>query len=99
MSTTLTLDNVQGAASLCIKCGNCTYSAWPENHPLCPIYHRDRCFAHSAGGLLYLALALLNGNMEYNQSVAELAFTCAGCLACDARWRIDDGIYDFKAPL
>ncbi len=85
MSTTLTLDNVQGAASLCIKCGNCTYSAWPENHPLCPIYHRDRCFTHSAGGLLYLALALLNGNMEYNQSVAELAFTCASCLACDAQ--------------
>jgi heterodisulfide reductase subunit D len=85
MPTTLTLEDIRGAASLCIKCGNCTYSAWPENHPLCPMYSCDRCFAHTAGGLLYLALALLNHHIEYNQSVAELAFSCAGCLACDSQ--------------
>jgi heterodisulfide reductase subunit D len=85
MPTTLTLEDVRGAASLCIKCGNCTYAAWPQNYPLCPMYARDRCYTHSAGGLLYLALALLNKNIEYSQSVAELAFTCTGCLACDAQ--------------
>jgi heterodisulfide reductase subunit D len=79
------LEDIRGAASLCIKCGNCTYAAWPLNYPLCPIYARDRCYTYSAGGLLYLALALLNKEIEYGQAVAELAFTCAGCLACDSQ--------------
>lgn len=84
MKISTTLEDVRGAASLCIKCGNCTYGAWPLNHPLCPIYYRGRCYTYSAGGLLYLVLALLNGKIDFNQSVADLAFTCAGCLACDS---------------
>lgn len=84
MQTNSTLEDVRGAASLCIKCGNCTYGAWPLNHPICPIYSRDRCFTYSAGGLLYLVLALLNQKIDFNQSVADLAFTCTGCLACDS---------------
>ena len=60
MKTTTRIEDIRGAATLCIKCGNCTYAAWPLNYPLCPIYTRDRCYTHSAGGLLYLVLALLN---------------------------------------
>jgi heterodisulfide reductase subunit D len=85
MMPALELEDVRGAASLCLKCGNCTYAAWPSNYPLCPLYSRDRCYTHSAGGLLYLALALLNRHIEYSQSVAEFVFTCAGCLACDSQ--------------
>lgn len=84
MPTTMTLGDVKGAASLCIKCGNCAYGAWPENLPLCPIYTRDRCFTYSAGGLLYLALSLIKGEIEFSPAVAELAYTCTGCLACDS---------------
>jgi Fe-S oxidoreductase len=84
MKITTTLEDVRGAASLCIKCGNCTYGAWPLNKPLCPLYYRDRCFTHSAGGLLYLVLALLNQDIKFNQSVADIAFACTGCLACDS---------------
>ena len=40
MQTTLALEDVKGAATLCIKCGNCTYGSWPLNYPLCPIYTR-----------------------------------------------------------
>jgi len=79
------LEDIGGAASLCIKCSNCTYGAWPLNYPLCPIYSRDRCYTYSAGGLLYLVLALLNNKIDLNQSVADLAFTCTGCLACDSQ--------------
>jgi heterodisulfide reductase subunit D len=84
MQRSTKLEDIRGAASLCIKCGNCTYGAWPLNYPLCPIYYRDRCYTYSAGGLLYLVLALLDGKIDFNQSVAELAFTCTGCLACDS---------------
>lgn len=83
MKLTTGLEDVRGAASLCIKCGNCTYGQWPQNYPLCPIYSRDRCYTFSGGGLLYLVLALLNKKIDFNQSVADLAFTCAGCIACD----------------
>jgi Fe-S oxidoreductase len=85
MNITAAFEDIKEAASLCIKCGNCNYSAWPQNYPLCPIYTHDRCFAYSAGGLLYLVLALLNKKIEFNQSVADLAFSCPGCLACDSR--------------
>src|SRR4030042_1023446 len=85
MKIAAALEDVRRAASLCIKCGNCTYGSWPLNYPLCPIYYRDRCFTHSAGGLLYLVLALLNKKIELSESVAELAFTCTGCLACDSQ--------------
>jgi len=85
MQTTMVLEDVRGASTLCIRCGNCTYGAWPLNHPLCPTYYRDRCYTHSAGGLLYLVLALLKKDIDYNRSVAELAFACTGCLACDSQ--------------
>jgi heterodisulfide reductase subunit D len=85
MNITMTLEDIKGAAGFCLKCANCTYSAWPQNYPLCPLYAHDRCFAYSAGGLLYLALALLNKKIDYSQSVADLAFSCSGCLACDSQ--------------
>jgi heterodisulfide reductase subunit D len=83
MKSTTSLEDVRGAASLCIKCSNCTYGLWPENKSLCPIYVRDRCYTYSGGGLLYLVLALLNKQIDYSQSIADLAFTCTSCVACD----------------
>jgi glycolate oxidase len=80
-----TLEDIRRAVSFCIRCGNCTYGAWPQNRTLCPIYAYDGCYAYSAGGLLYLVLALLNKTIEFDQSVADLAFSCPGCLACDSR--------------
>ncbi len=79
------LRDVRGAASLCIKCAGCTYAEWPETYTLCPIYSRDNCFTYSGGGLLYLVKALVDEQIEYSQSIAELAFTCTGCGACDSR--------------
>ena len=85
MKVSTALKDVRGAASLCIKCAGCTYAEWPETFPLCPIYSRDNCFTFSGGGLLYLAKALADKQIEYSQSIAELAFTCSGCGACDSR--------------
>ena len=79
------IEDARGAASLCIKCAGCTYAEWPETYPLCPIYSRDNCFTFSGGGLLYLVKALVDQKIEYSQSIADLAFTCSGCGACDSR--------------
>lgn len=84
MKLSTTLAEVRGAASLCIKCAACTYSAasWPENHELCPIYSRDRCFAFSGGGLLYLVKALADQKIQFSEKIAELALSCTSCGAC-----------------
>jgi Fe-S oxidoreductase len=84
MKLSIGLSEVRGAASLCIKCTACTYSAtsWPENHDLCPIYSRDNCFAYSGGGLLYMVKALVDRKIEFSQNIAELALACTSCGAC-----------------
>ncbi len=94
MKLTNTLKDVHGAASLCIKCAGCTYAEWPETYALCPIYSRDECFTFSAGGLMYLVKALVDNQIEYSQSIAELLSTCTGCGACDSRC----GIIRSQAP-
>jgi Fe-S oxidoreductase len=93
------LKDVQGAASLCIKCAGCTYAEWPETHVLCPIYARDECFTFSGGGLLYLAKALADGQIEFSQSIAELFATCTGCGACDSRCGIIRSQTPYVNPL
>lgn len=85
MKLNTSLKEVQGAASLCIKCAGCTYAEWPDTHVLCPIYSRDECFTFSGGGLLYLIKALADEKIEFSQSIAELLSTCTSCGACDSR--------------
>ena len=94
MKLSTSLKDVQGAASLCIKCAGCTYAEWPDTYTLCPIYSRDECFTFCAGGLLYLVKALADKQIDFSQSIAELALTCTSCGACDSRC----GIIRSQAP-
>ena len=93
------LRDVQGAASLCIKCAGCTYAEWPETYTLCPIYSRDECFTFSGGGMMYLIKALADNKIEFSQSIAELMATCTGCAACDNRCGIIRSQAPFVNPL
>jgi heterodisulfide reductase subunit D len=94
MKLSTRLEDTRGAASLCIKCAGCTYAEWPDTYPLCPIYSRDDCFTFCGGGLLYLVKALVDKQIDYSQSIAELALTCTSCGACDSRC----GIIRSQAP-
>jgi heterodisulfide reductase subunit D len=80
-----TLKDVQPASSTCLRCSWCSYGPWPENLPLCPIYWHEPSFTFSGGGFLFLALALLENKIDFNQDVADFAFSCASCLACDTK--------------
>lgn len=88
MELTATLKDVQGGASVCLRCSWCSYGPWPENYPLCPIYWSNPSFTFSGGGYLFLALALLEGKIDFSQSIADYAFSCAGCLACDTKCNV-----------
>lgn len=85
MKLTTNLEDLRGSLSACLKCHGCTYGSWPQNQSFCPIYERGKTFTASAGGLLYLAKAVLNHQMDYNSSLADLAYTCAACGACDSQ--------------
>jgi heterodisulfide reductase subunit D len=82
MKLSTELKDVWGAVSACLKCDNCTTSGWPHDYLLCPIYAHDRCFAYSCGGLMYVVKALADGQLDFSNTVAELAFSCTGCGAC-----------------
>lgn len=84
MNLATTLKDVQGAASRCLRDARCTYGSWPENYVLCPLYQHDPSFTFSGGGYLFLILALLENKIDFNQSTADFAFSCAGCMACDS---------------
>ena len=92
MKLSTELKDVRGTASACLKCANCTTSGWPHDYLLCPIYAHDRCFAFSCGGLMYIIKSLVDGQLDYDDSVAELAFTCASCLACTDLCMRADGL-------
>jgi len=84
MKLATTLEDVQAAASRCLRDARCTYGSWPENYTLCPIYQHDPSFTFSGGGYLFLILALLDKKIDFNQSTADFAFSCTGCMACDS---------------
>jgi Fe-S oxidoreductase len=85
MRLATTLEDIQAASSTCLRCSWCAYGPWPENLPLCPIYWHEPSFTYCGGGYLFLAMALLENKIDFNQSVADYAFSCAGCLACDTK--------------
>ena len=88
MKTATTLQDIQYAASICLKCGSCTYGDWPENHHLCSLYYRDECFTHGGGGFMSIVTGLAENRLSLDQRIADLAYTCSGCLACDSRCSI-----------
>jgi Fe-S oxidoreductase len=83
-----TLKDVQAAAACCLRDARCTYGAWPENHPLCPIYWHEPSFTFSGGGYLFITSALLDKKIDFNQSITDFAFSCTGCMACDSNCNI-----------
>ena len=78
-----TLQELERAISGCLRCNRCHYGNWPDNYEICPIFSRDRTYTYSAGGLMYLAKALLRNQMEYSQKLSELVYTCSTCRGCD----------------
>lgn len=88
MKLTTTMQEVQYAASICLKCGCCTYSDWPENQKLCSLFYQDECFTNCAGGIMSIVTALAENLLTLDNKVAELIYTCASCLNCDSRCSI-----------
>jgi heterodisulfide reductase subunit D len=92
MKLSTELKDVRDRVASCMKCANCTTSGWPYDYALCPIYSHECCFAFSCGGLMYVAKSLADNELDYDGSVAELAFTCSTCGACADLCMRTDGL-------
>ena len=77
------LEELERAIFGCLHCNRCHYGQWPENNEICPIFSYDQCFAHSAGGMMYLAKALIKEQTTYSDHLADLVYTCSTCRGCD----------------
>jgi heterodisulfide reductase subunit D len=86
MDLNIKLKETFGSIANCDKCGVCTFVT-KEDIPIsvCPMYEYDKSFVFSPNGLMYTARAIVQGNEEYDQSVADFVFSCADCGACDAK--------------
>jgi Fe-S oxidoreductase len=83
MEYALNLEDVHRSVAGCLHCNSCHYGDWPDNHVICPIYAADHTFTHTAGGLMFLAKALIRDQLEYTQHLSELVYTCSACRGCD----------------
>ena len=83
MELNVSLEDLRRTSSLCLRCLTCTYSDWPENYPLCPVYKRHRVYTASPGGLIYLLRALVDQGIDYSATMAEFAYQCSLCENCD----------------
>ena len=72
MKLSAKIEDIQASSSVCLRCSWCSYGPFPENYPLCPIYWHEPSFTFSGGGYLFLALALLEDKIDFNQSRAQI---------------------------
>lgn len=71
------LDSVKAELSKCMKCGNC--------QEVCPIYLEEKKEGTVARGKIKLVEAVLNGDLDYTEGLADKLALCLTCKACNEK--------------
>jgi len=66
----------------CLRCAFCFDLSWLGAANLCPAYAYGAFESYGARGRIAIARALLEGELEYDESVAQRIFACTECRAC-----------------
>ena len=74
-------ERFSGEVNKCIDCGNCTF--W------CPVYEVRPQESSVARGKNTLLRALLKGEIEINEELADALNTCTLCMACTEHCLVD----------
>jgi heterodisulfide reductase subunit D len=86
MKLNTVLKNLNDAIAYCDKCGVCTYDTKGlDTVTVCPMYAYDKSYTFSPNGLVYIGRALIEGNKQYDSSVADFIYSCTGCGACNTK--------------
>ena len=87
---TIKLEDYKSDALNCPRCSNCRWidHIYIKSHrfaKICPINTRYIFNAYSAHGILDMALALMNGQLDYTPKLLDIIYKCTLCGACDVR--------------
>ena len=65
----------------CFRCGYCKLT---EDYSQfnCPPYHRFRFETYGPGGMLWLTRAWMTGDLNWNESLAKVLYSCSSCNNC-----------------
>ena len=66
----------------CLRCAFCFDLSWLGPANLCPAYAWGAFESYGARGRIAIARALLEGELEYDESLIRRVFACTECRAC-----------------
>jgi len=67
----------------CLRCGFCFDVSWVgRNYQLCPSYEYGSFESYMARGRVATARAILEGELDYDEKIAERIFSCTLCGSC-----------------
>lgn len=86
----LKLEDYKNDAHGCVRCSNCKFieHVWVKSDRFakqCPMNVRYAFNAYSAPGLMHMALALIDGRLDYTPKFLDAVYKCNLCGACDVR--------------
>lgn len=65
----------------CFRCGYCKFT-YDYSDFNCPSYKKHRFETYSTGGRMWLIYGLISGEIEWNESVANVIYACPTCGNC-----------------
>ncbi len=82
------LEELRQLASKCPRCSLCKFPPLAvvrgkEQSAICPAYEEFKFHANSGGGLIVLAMSLLDGRSRITEAVRRAAYGCTACGGCD----------------
>lgn len=84
----MSLEEFRYDIEMCLRCSSCKWidPMWARSkryNKICPINAHFRYDAYSSQGMMDIALAILEGEMDYTPTLAHIAYHCTLCGACD----------------
>jgi heterodisulfide reductase subunit D len=78
----LQIQSVAQSAYECLRCAFCFDLSWLGSTNLCPSYTWGSFESYGGRGRIALARALLEGELQYDESLIPRIFACTECRAC-----------------
>ncbi len=79
----LRLSEVADWTYQCLRCAFCFDLSWlGEPYGLCPSYHYGSFESYAGRGRMATARAIIEGELDYNEQVAERIYSCTMCGSC-----------------
>jgi len=91
----MSLDDYKDIIHRCFRCGYCKFTKDFTDFN-CPPYNKFRMDTYSPGGRMWLIRAMMLGDIEQSQHLADILYSCTMCGNCveECRFKFHDKIMD-----